>query len=161
MMVEKDGKQELWSAGHNSTGLLGQGEGVNDSNVFKPMHYDTENITFVDASIKYEFGMAVTDKGELYGWGVNSQKQLGMSETKNYHVPTEIPFFKDYYVHKFSVGECHAIIVASNRSDRETKHVYATGYIQGINTDGQGDDGILELKQYRNVEIDRIETGER
>lgn len=45
--------------------------------------------------------MAVTDKGELYGWGSNTNKQLAMTNTQNYYSPTEIPFFKDYYVHDF------------------------------------------------------------
>jgi hypothetical protein len=163
MMVDNNGKTELWSGGENQRGLLGQGDGKSESKKFAPMNYDKEKITFVDASIKYNFGLALTDKGELYGWGNNEYKCLGMSDTKNYFSPVEIPFFKDYYVHSFSCGDRHALVIASKRSERDKKILFSLGDIAGISTDGKTDEGILHIKQYDEKidEIRCIEAGER
>ena len=99
LFVEKDGKSQLLSAGYSGSGMLGQGEGISESKSFKLLDYDTENITFVDAKASENHCLAITDKGELYGWGSNSNNRLGMSDTKDYSSPTKIPFFEEYLVH--------------------------------------------------------------
>ena len=81
----------------------------------------------------YNIALAVTDKGELYGWGYNEDIQLGMSGKPKFYSPTEIPFFKDYYVHDFSVGNRHALIKASPRTDMNVTKMFHTGRITGFN----------------------------
>lgn len=71
MLVKNKEKMELWSCGRSRDGLLGQGKGNTETRDFKPMTYDKENIQFVRADFKYNFGYALTDKGELYSWGDN------------------------------------------------------------------------------------------
>jgi alpha-tubulin suppressor-like RCC1 family protein len=161
MKVRANDRIEWWTAGHNSRGLLGQGDSVSESRTFKCMDYDKEKVNFVEVSLKFNFGMAVTDKGELYGWGNNEYKSLGMADTKNYWSPTEIPFFKDYYVHDFDCGEYHAIVWASKRTEMDKRMVFAIGNIYGINQDAKNEDGILHLKQYDGLEIKLICAGER
>ena len=161
MFVDNKGRSELWSGGYSSYGLLGQGDGKNESRSFAPLNYDKENITFTKAIIKYYFGLAVTSKGELYGWGQNSYKQLAMSDTKTYFTPTEIQFFKDYYVHDFEWGDYHALIVASPRNDMEKRQMFATGDIRGIsNQSEKTNDGVLHLKQFDNCNYTFLECGE-
>lgn len=53
MFVENNGRSELWSGGHNTSGLLGQGGAINDSVKFAPLNYNKDNITFTKAQIKY------------------------------------------------------------------------------------------------------------
>lgn len=149
MFVEVDGKSQLWSTGYSSYGLLGQGDGVTTSKAFSPLSYNTETTVFTKAVIKYYFGMALTDKGELYGWGQNGYKQLGMTDTKNYFTPVEIPFFKNYYVHDFDCGDYHALIYASPRDDMSKKQMFATGDIRGISDQsGKTAEGVLHIKQF-------------
>jgi hypothetical protein len=42
--VKVDGEEQLWSAGRNEQGLLGQGGQVKISKVFKPLKYDSAKI---------------------------------------------------------------------------------------------------------------------
>ena len=161
MFVENNGRSELWSGGHNTSGLLGQGGALNDSPKFAPLDYDRENIKFTKAQVKYYSGMAITDKGELYGWGSNSNKQLAMTNTQNYYSPIEIPFFKDYYVHDFEWGDYHALIYCSPKNNMEKKQFMITGYIRGIaDTTGISPEGVLHLKQFDNIKFSWFECGE-
>ena len=161
MFVEVAGRSELWSAGYSSYGLLGQGDGVTSSKGFAPLVYDKENVVFTKAVIKYYFGMAVTDKGELYGWGQNGYKQLAMTDTKNYFSPVEIPFFKNYYVHDFDWGDYHALIYASPRNDMSKKQMFATGDIRGISDQSaKTAEGVLQIKQFDDWNYTFIEWGE-
>jgi hypothetical protein len=114
------------------------------------MDYNPENITFVRAQIYYYFGMALTDKGELYGWGNNSYKALGMSDTKTFYSPTEIPFFKDYVVYDFSVGYNMALISASPKNNPEVRQLFLTGDKKGLDYEGANNDGVFHMKQYDN-----------
>ena len=128
MLVKNKDKLELWSAGRSRAGLLGQGKAKTESSEFKPMNYDRENINFSQADFKYLFGYAVTDKGELYAWGENDYSQCGISSNEsNIYEPTPIPFFKDYYVHDFSVGQRHAIVCASPKNDENLRKLFIVG----------------------------------
>lgn len=159
MFVKTNDRVELWSTGYSSNGLLGQGDNKTTSNKFTPLDYDRENITFKKAEIKYYFGLAVTENGELYGWGNNNYKQLGMSDTKIYYSPTKLPFFAEYYVHDFSCGQNHALIYASPRNEMENKKLFYTGDLRGVDTSGSVD-GVLHLKDYDGVKIKWFEAGE-
>ena len=160
MFVKNKDKMELWSCGSNDCGMLGQGDGKNESKKFAPLNYDTEKITFAKAQCTYYFAMAITDKGELYGWGQNNYKQLGMNDTKNYYSPTEIPFFRDYYVHDIAVGANIALISASPRADMDTRKLFYTGDIKGVDTADVTNDGVLHIKQFDNLKYKWIECGE-
>jgi hypothetical protein len=161
MLVENEGRTELWSAGFSSKGLLGQGEDKVESKTWEPLDYDTQKITFVDASIKFNFGLAITDKGELFGWGNNKYKSLGMAEKKYFWSPVEIPFFKDFYVHSFSCGEYHAIIQASPRGNMDEKVIFTLGQVFGVKTKMKDEDGILHLRKFNNIDIKDLEAGEK
>ena len=68
--------------------------------------------------------MARTDDGRLFAWGSNQYLQCGLPDTTNYHSPTEVPFFFDYFVHDFEVGDCHSMIYASPRDNLGTKQMF-------------------------------------
>lgn len=127
MFVDNNGRSELWSAGENYSGLLGQGDQCNQSKKFAPMDYDKENITFSKASIRYSFGLALTDKGVLYGWGANTNHQISLADTEMFFSPTKMDYFNNYYVHDFAVGLKHALVQASPNNDLTKKQLFVIG----------------------------------
>jgi hypothetical protein len=151
MFVKNKDKLELWSAGMSSYGLIGQGEGKNESKKFAPLDYDKEKITFEKASLYGNYAMAVTDKGELYAWGYNGIRNLGNADYANKYSPTEITFFKDYYVHEVQCGQGMSVINASPRADMDKIQIFAMGDVKGVSLDGVTPDGIVHLKDFDNV----------
>lgn len=76
-------------------------------------------------------------------------------------MPTEVPYFKDYYVHFVSLGEDFSIIKASPKDNRDNLMLFSIGNVHGINTDGKTADGILHLSQFDNQNIKLIDAGEK
>lgn len=159
MLVKKNNRMELWSQGRNEKGMLGQGNGKTSSDKFEPMEYDKEQIQFVKAGVFNNFGLAVTDKGELYSWGSNEYGQLGMEDGSNLYSPTEIPFFKDYYVHDFSVGLVHSLIVASPRTDMDKRQFFTTGRVRGYDGLNPNASHIAHLNQFDDTDHAWIHCG--
>ena len=89
--------------------------------------------------------MAVTDKGELYGWGNNGYGTLGMNDSSTFCSPTEIPFFKDYVVHDFKVGYNMVMICASPKTKPDERQYFLTGDKKGLPTDDSNNDGKFLL----------------
>ena len=98
----------------------------------------------------------------MYGWGNNTDNQLGLAKNPDdkdvardryvIHRPTEILFFKDYYVHDFSIGNEHALIKASPRTDMNSTKLFATGKFKGIEGIEKDANGIYCLTQFDNAE---------
>ena len=159
MLVEKNNRKELWSQGKNSKGMLGQGNGKTSSDKFEPLDYDKEQIQFVKAGIFSNFGLAVTDKGELYAWGSNEYGQLGLESNDNVFSPTEIPFFKDYYIHDFAVGLVHSLIDVSPRADMNKRQLFTIGKVRGYSNLDQNANKIAHLKQFDDSNYSWIQCG--
>lgn len=89
ILLEFEDRNEIWSAsGANSKGILGQGDNVKKSEQFQKMSYDSKNIKFVDIDVKTDHALAITDKGELYGWGCNIYNRMGIKEQGDKLEPT-------------------------------------------------------------------------
>ena len=74
----KDGNQRyLMSIGTHFSGCMGVGE-PDFLTSLKKLDYDHENITFVKLSMLTNHVLAITDKGQLYGWGSNLGYKLGL-----------------------------------------------------------------------------------
>lgn len=56
-------EEQLWSAGKNEQGLLGQGPGIKSSKVFKTLKYDSAAIKFKEVSMHTDHAMALTENG--------------------------------------------------------------------------------------------------
>ena len=61
------------SAGQNFDGLLGQGNDEPISATFKKLDYDHTKIKFTKVSMLTRHALALTESGELYGWGSNQE----------------------------------------------------------------------------------------
>jgi len=53
------GQTQLYSAGKNESGTLGQGKEVKESKAFTKLTYDSEAVQFVDASLFDDHAMAI------------------------------------------------------------------------------------------------------
>lgn len=58
-VVNKDGNLQLFSAGKNEQGLLGQGNKIKDTKLFAPLSYDCTKTTFKQVSLFADFAMAI------------------------------------------------------------------------------------------------------
>lgn len=72
--------------------------------------------------------LAITDKGELYGWGQNLLRQQGFEGEGDKEFPQKVPFFENYNVLKVSAGHSHSLVVAHKKDDAtQKKIVFAIG----------------------------------
>ena len=79
--VRVDGEEQVWSAGRNEQGLLGQGAGVRVSKTFKPVKYDHKKLWFKQVSVHTDHAMAIdANSGEIYAWGCNVAKRAGFKD---------------------------------------------------------------------------------
>lgn len=77
---EKETKDKyLMSAGLSFDGLLGNGN-IDEvqSNSFKRLDYDYQTVKFKKVCLLTRHVLALTESGELYGWGSNEGQRLGL-----------------------------------------------------------------------------------
>ncbi|RLN98743.1 hypothetical protein BBJ28_00005348 [Nothophytophthora sp. Chile5] len=114
--LTKDG--EIWAWGNGEYGRLGNGE-TDTCEVPEPIEFFAkENVVSIAAG--RDFSFALTDTGELYSWGVNSQNQLGvggglaMDVYNMESIPTLVETFNGVAVKQFAAGYDHAAAVTED-----------------------------------------------
>ena len=133
VLVEvKKGKVELWSVGESSKGLLGQGEETKKNSTFEKLDYDADKVKFKEIVSNYDHTMAITEEGQLYGWGCNIQHRMGLKKEGDKFKPTHITYFKEYNVEKVACGVSHSLVIASPKKNPEKKMVFSLGKEEGI-----------------------------
>lgn len=132
--VTADGKVYAWGAG--TQGKLGDGT---MSDHLSPALASAlpQDTTFVQVDAGKYHSLALADTGVIYGWGANSQGQLGNGTVAS-DVLIPIPVANPEGVHftQVSGGEQHTLALAENGT------VYAWGY----NKYGQLGDGTTETR---------------
>lgn len=83
----------LYRMGYNAHGQLG--DGTNNNNWFiremSDSLFNNEKIIYVQgAGYRYQHVMAITETGKLWGWGRNSDGQLGIGNTTDQNQPQQI-----------------------------------------------------------------------
>jgi len=63
----------------------------------------------VDIACGQQHSLAVTDNGEVYGWGLNVFGQLGLGDTKDRLVPAQLTGLKDHFITSVACGSEHSI----------------------------------------------------
>ncbi|CDW84904.1 hect e3 ubiquitin [Stylonychia lemnae] len=130
----ENGKIEFWSAGKNEQGLLGQGQQVKHSKLFKPLKFDQENIQFVEFSCYGDHAMAIDQNGQLWAWGCNLSKRAGFKEDiyDGIFEPKKVTFpAKEKLTPlKISCGFDHTLIIFEDES--KEKKLYSVGQDEKI-----------------------------
>ncbi|CDW82480.1 hect e3 ubiquitin [Stylonychia lemnae] len=161
--MQEGGKRCLAGFGSHLSGLLGIKE---EMKTLTPLEYDHENIKFVKVSLHTNHAFAITDKGELYGWGSNLGQRLGLDEnTPLIYKPTVIPFFSDltrFKVLDVAAGDDHSFVHVEE-IDPLTGVKELRLYQVGYNPDESGSThrGVkveeLQLAPYRIIRINRFD----
>lgn len=125
------GEEQLWSAGKNEQGLLGQGPLIKTSKVFKPLKYDHTIIKFVEISLHTDHAMAIDQNGNLYAWGSNLYKRAGFKEDiyDGVFEPRKVTFPEQEGLLplKVSCGFDHSLVLFEDKESKSTK-LYSVGY---------------------------------
>ena len=78
---------ELWKWGYNSNGQLGIG---GTTNRHAPVKVSANGQKIVAVAAGRLHTAAITDSGELWTWGYNSDGQLGIGDTTDRHAPVKV-----------------------------------------------------------------------
>ena len=78
---------EVYGWGYNGNGQLGLGNNINQ---LSPSRVASLQGCVVKVVCGYAHTLALSDEGELYGWGANSYGQLGTGNKANSCVPTRV-----------------------------------------------------------------------
>lgn len=106
--MDKDGK--LYSFGANRYGQLGiLGPNVSKPSIVNLPHTVTK---VVDFALGEDHSALITDKGEVYTWGLNLDGQLGHQDRANLSQPTKINF--DHKVSKIACGGGHTGLITAD-----------------------------------------------
>ena len=120
LALTKDG--EIYGWGYNYYGQLGQGTTKKTARVTTPTKISTSyfdgEITAIAAG--YNFSMAITEKGTLYTWGINTYGELGIGSTTMQGTPQKISMSEK--VTAISAGWESSMVLT------ESGKVYVCGY---------------------------------
>ena len=124
VVLKKDGT--VWMAGLNSDGQLGIESTESQSTFLQVKNEDgTGYLTNIKSISAGQYTMfAITNDGEVYGWGENGSGQLGISNTEDQKLPvkttlTNIKQISTSYYHTIALTEDGKAYVAGRNSEGE------------------------------------------
>jgi hypothetical protein len=86
LAIKDDGS--LWVSGYNANGQLGLGYYSTEDEDIPLQRLGTDTWIYVEAGADYSFG--IKSDGTLWSWGNNFQGQLGVGDTTNRNIPTQV-----------------------------------------------------------------------
>ncbi|XP_076633723.1 RCC1 and BTB domain-containing protein 1-like isoform X2 [Colletes latitarsis] len=94
----------------------GQVDGSIDGNqrIAKRVNYTLADKKIVSISCGHSSSIAVTNKGEVYGWGCNTAGELGIGNCINQTVPCKITQLSGIVITKVVCGYSHALALSNN-----------------------------------------------
>lgn len=140
-----DTKGNLYMFGKNTFGQLGTGN--NDIYSFPQIVNFSFNIRIKYVSLGGEHTLALSDKNQLYSWGLNLYGQLGLNNFNNVNFPTRISVLKEIILNnnlnitkeeamvnnidddnilEISAGSHHSLILTKSKIN--SFNLYACGY---------------------------------
>ncbi|CAD7697676.1 unnamed protein product [Ostreobium quekettii] len=106
--------QEVYSWGSNEHGQLGQGDLAPDC-VRKPRVVKALHGKMVMQVVCGKFHtLAVTAQSHVYGWGQNSQGQLGLGDRVERHTPTHVDALWALPVKQLAAGDWHSMALTNS-----------------------------------------------
>ncbi|KAG8585061.1 hypothetical protein GDO81_004882 [Engystomops pustulosus] len=124
MVLTTDGEVYTW--GYNNCGQIGSGTTTNQPvprRVSTPLH----NKVIVSIAAGPTCSMAITDYGQVFGWGYNGTGQLGVGGTGNQLIPCKVVFVQPVCIVQIVCGYSHTMALTDQ------------GYLYswGANSNGQ------------------------
>jgi alpha-tubulin suppressor-like RCC1 family protein len=123
LALSHEGK--VYAVGENDRGQLGLGDNTNRNTFTEVPFLSDKNITTVAVGAFHSF--ALSHEGKIYVVGENDRGQLGLGDTYDRNVFTEVPSLSDKNITTVAAGAFHSLALS-----HEGK-VYATG----MNYNGQ------------------------
>lgn len=113
LALDSDGV--IYALGRKEYGRLGLGEDCDDAKELIPIPA-LKDKKCVDISCGDSVSFAVTDRGELYAWGMGSTGQLGTGEEEDVHTPQLIKGkqLESHFVLCVSGGGQHTVVLAKS-----------------------------------------------
>lgn len=149
MVLTSDG--EVYSWGSNNCGQVGSGSTTTQATPRRVIH-GLENRMIVTISCGQVFSVAVTDNGEVFGWGNNGNGQLGSGFNGNHLIPYRLIALQGICILQIACGYAHTLALTDE----------GLLYAWGANTVGQLGFGsrsnqmvpvLITLEKERIVEI--------
>ena len=104
LFVEENGN--VWSCGNNNHGRLG----VKNQNTNFPAripYFEQNKIRIIQVECGGNFGVALSDDGNVYCWGGNGVGQCGIDNTESQILPTRIDMLDKEFVIDIKAGGSH------------------------------------------------------
>jgi alpha-tubulin suppressor-like RCC1 family protein len=111
---KKDKRRKILSAGKSRFGVLGLGESIKETNLYKEIKFDYSKVQIAHIELSVRHAFAITTTGELYAWGTNDQLALGLPVETNHvqNVPKKVECLSEYAVKKVACGDLHNLVYA-------------------------------------------------
>ena len=129
VVLKQDGT--VWTVGLNNYGQLGNGTNTS-SDEFVKVEGLQEKVIAIAANNLTTY--ALTENGNVYGWGYNSYGQLGINSTATCYSPVKMQKISD--IIQISAGENYLVMLDANGS------VWSVGY------NGSGQFGLNNTSNY-------------
>ncbi|ODN05802.1 RCC1 and BTB domain-containing protein 1 [Orchesella cincta] len=101
---------EVYAFGQNNSGQVGCGSTANQPTP-RRVSAVIGSTKIVSIACGQTSSFAVSDTGEVYGWGYNGNGQLGIGNTVNQYNPTKIMLF-GVFITKVSCGTAHTLALS-------------------------------------------------
>ncbi|XP_072254755.1 RCC1 and BTB domain-containing protein 1 [Pyxicephalus adspersus] len=99
---------EVFAWGYNNCGQIGTGTTSNQP-VPRKVSAQLQSKTVVAVAAGPTCSMAITDNGQVYGWGYNGTGQLGLGSTGNQLIPCRVVFVQQVCVVQIVCGYSHTM----------------------------------------------------
>jgi alpha-tubulin suppressor-like RCC1 family protein len=121
-IIDNSDNGKVYVAGLNDCGQLGIGDN-NDRNVFTEISsISDKNVIAISAG--FDHSLVLSNDGRVYAAGWNRQGQLGLGDTNNRTVFTEVSSLSDKNIVAIAAGYNHSLALSDNGK------IYAAGYNQ-------------------------------
>jgi len=107
--LTKSGSIYVWGSG--SCGRLGTGDEVDIYSPKKYDFFDNNKIKIIKISAGGGHNLALSDKGEVYSWGLGAGGRLGHGDDTSQYIPKKIEFFTGKKVVNICASIDHSIVI--------------------------------------------------
>jgi len=126
---EATGVKKIFSAGKSEKGLLAQGERIHESSQFKEIKYPQQKVVYESISFSNESAMAIDTDGQLWGWGYNEHRRLGLEDVAENGIQKPFALYPlnglGLKAKKVSCGTFHTLVLFEEKSGKQT--LYSVG----------------------------------